>query len=782
MLEQHQLHALEARCTQEAAPRCRVACPLDMDVRAFVENMAAGTPREARKLLERHLPLPAILTAVCDHPCEQACLRRDYGGGLAVGALEQVCMAAVPEQTRALVRAPKAERLAVLGAGLAGLTAAFDISRKGFPVTVYHEGASEDALRAAFPEVPEAALAAEWAALGKHHVRFAQAALTQALLAQAEEECAAVLVDAAVCAFAPARAGVDAATLLWRDKVCCCGWPASTPTGAQYASASAQAGEGRRAGITLQRIMTGVSLVAARENEDRTDRLHTPLDGVTALPRIVPASGIFTPEEARAEADRCLRCSCMQCVKECVFLKKYKEFPRLYARKIYNNATVVRGTRTANVLVNGCALCGQCEEICPERFSMAELCLEARRDLVARDVMPASAHEFALEDMAQASGPDCAFYLEDPDMAQKSCCTGAGEHAAQMFFPGCQLAASRGGQVLAMYRWLRGALSRGLSLYSTCCGIPAHWAGREALFAEHAAELRRTWEAGGKPKIIVACSSCLEALRLALPEADMISLWEVLDGLMPEAFSSAAPAVMSVQDPCGARHDAGWRQAVRSLARKAGIAVQEPRRSGAESACCGYGGLVWNAQPDVADAMTAARAADFPHSVLSSCIMCRDRFADGGESWHMFDILPMTAAAGVPAAGNPGISARRAGRAALKDAVRREFWHEAVSAPAEAVRLHLTPEVLRALERRYILRQDVLEAVAGVEQTGGKFLNRADGHWLGSWRPRNVTFWVEYTAEADGSFTLHDAWCHRMVVPGAVQPATEVILPDRVHA
>ena len=81
-MDQSELHAVEAHCTQEAMPRCRAACPLQMDVRAFMEHLAAGRARDARKLLERHLPLPAILIAVCDHPCENACLRRDLGGAL----------------------------------------------------------------------------------------------------------------------------------------------------------------------------------------------------------------------------------------------------------------------------------------------------------------------------------------------------------------------------------------------------------------------------------------------------------------------------------------------------------------------------------------------------------------------------------------------------------------------------------------------------------------------------------------------------------------------------
>ncbi len=778
MLEQSQLHAIEAHCTQEAAPRCRTSCPLDMDVRAFLVHLASDKPREGRKLLERHLPLPAVLTAVCDHPCESACLRRDLGGGLAIAALERFCMNAVPEQSRPLIRPPKAQKLAVLGAGLAGLTAAFDISRKGFAVTVFHEGAREAALLGAFPGLDGAPVDKELRALEKFHVRFVAAPLDGALLERCEKECAAVFVDASCVPSAPPKDDVDPSTLVWRGSVCCGGWESLTPTGARYASASSQAGEGRRAGITLQRIMTGVSLVAAREGESRENRLHTPLDGVAPEERILPAGDAYTAGEARQEASRCIRCSCMQCVKECPFLQKYKEFPRVYARKIYNNAAVVRGNRTANVLLNGCALCGQCEAVCPERFSMADLCLAARRDAVERDVMPASAHEFALEDMAQASGPESAFLLEDPALAPR------GGHGAAMFFPGCQLAASRGAQVLDMYRYLREKLPGGVSLYSTCCGIPAYWAGREKLFAEHAARLRGDWEACGRPEILAACSSCMTALRKALPEAVVTSLWSKLDELMPDGFQSAAPEGMSVQDPCGARHDPEWRRAVRSLAAKAGIRVEEPRRTGEESACCGYGGLIWNAQPDVADAMAKKRAGEFSLPVLTSCIMCHDRFATEAESWHLFDILPQTAGEARLEASSPGLSARRAGRAALKEAALEAFLGEKPAArhDEEPLLLRIPDEVRRTMERRYILRQDVVEAVAGIEKTGARFLNRTNGHFVGSWRPRNVTFWVEYTADDDGGFTLARAWCHRMVVPGAIQPAEKVVMAERVHA
>ena len=80
---------------------------------------------------------------------------------------------------------------------------------------------------------------------------------------------------------------------------------------------------------------------------------------------------------------------------------------------------------------------------------------------------------------------------------------------------------------------------------------------------------------------------------------------------------------------------------------------------------------------------------------------------------------------------------------------------------AEAVR-----GLLEELERRHILLEDVDGAVAAVEAEKAYFVDAESGHRLGAWRPRNVTFWVEYTEE-DGRWLLHDAWCHRMRVPGS---------------
>ena len=115
MMDQQRLHEIESHCTQESPPRCRVACPFDLDVRTFMARMAEGKQGEARKVLERHLPLPGIIARICDHPCENACLRQDLGGSVAMHGLELACMLAVGPQGRPLPLPPKKFRMAVMG-------------------------------------------------------------------------------------------------------------------------------------------------------------------------------------------------------------------------------------------------------------------------------------------------------------------------------------------------------------------------------------------------------------------------------------------------------------------------------------------------------------------------------------------------------------------------------------------------------------------------------------------------------------------------------------------
>ena len=311
-MEQADLRSWERQCTQDDMPKCRAACPLQMDVRPFLERMAHGDTPGARKVLERHLPLPGVLGRICEHPCETACVRQELGGPLAVGALERVCVSQCAQQTRNLPRPPKSKKVAVIGDGMAGLVAAWDLSRKAYPVDLFYAGGRPaEGLIAAFPALTPEALDGELEAMRKSGVTLIRREPDKALF-QEVEGYDAVFVDVS-CApgLAPAsRDAVDSVTLNVAggpEHVCFGGWPSPDGTGTPVAWAA----EGRRAAMTLERSMTGVSLTASRENEGASaTRLHTPLDGLAPLQRLEPehpGEG-YSLEEAKTEAGRCLQC------------------------------------------------------------------------------------------------------------------------------------------------------------------------------------------------------------------------------------------------------------------------------------------------------------------------------------------------------------------------------------------------------------------------------------------------------------------------------------------
>ncbi len=783
VFDQKGMHALEARCTQENPPRCQVACPFNLDVRGVMTHLAKGNAREARRLVQRSLPLPGLFAHICDHPCETGCLRTGLGGSLDVGEVERYLVREVAAPAEHFATRKRTQRMAVLGAGVAGLVCAYDLAGKGFCVDVYHTGEPQSALLASFPALSakwgEAnGPCAEWERLCAR-VRFQKVEkLDGALVTELSCQYDALFADVSCGDFGIERCACHAISLvcetLFDGRVVAGGWQD------EMFSAARAGGEGRRAALTMERMAGKVSLTAARERE--TQSPATQLEGIAAVPRIVPARGGYTREEAMREAARCLDCHCDICVQACAYMQKYQGYPRTFARMIFNNLSIAQGIRKANSLINSCALCGQCEELCPGNFSMKDLCLAAREELVAQGFMSKSAFEFALEDMEQAMSPECHFVHGGR----------GGTHPRYVLFPGCQLAGARPQQVLDVYDFLDRELQGGLGIWLSCCGVPAHWAGEKELFARHIYRMREQMTMLGNPTVIAACPSCLKVFRDFLPEVSCTSLWEVLDGMeLPNGLDRTLPDTLVIQDPCSARHNKAWLKAVRSLAGKCGVGIREPRHTKETTACCGHGGNQWCADYEAARAMARQRAEELGGAALTSCIMCRENLAfQGLETWHLLDILPLgKASVSAGASGEPatGMYERRAGRVEARRLFVQKLTGETIPRARPRVRMCFADAFpvgeeggglggrswesacQAALEARQILRSDVEETIYAGESAGRYFVN-SGGHRLASHRPRTVTFWVEYSMQKDEAgpvYVVFDAWCHRTLVPGA---------------
>jgi len=122
-----------------AAP-CQASCPAGIDVPSYLALIAHGRVREAVDLIRRDNPFPWICGLVCPAPCQRACVKGYQDAPLAIRALKGFAAALVERGAdERVVRKPERRRgkVAIIGAGPAGLTAAHDLALQDFEVTVY---------------------------------------------------------------------------------------------------------------------------------------------------------------------------------------------------------------------------------------------------------------------------------------------------------------------------------------------------------------------------------------------------------------------------------------------------------------------------------------------------------------------------------------------------------------------------------------------------------------------------------------------------------------------
>ena len=117
---------------------CRLACPAGLNVQAYVQMVGQGKYKEALKIIMEDLPLPGVLGRICPHGCEDACRRCDVDSPVAIRNLKRLAADKFDPRDIEIACLPaRDEKVAIIGSGPAGLSAAYHLARKGILSTIF---------------------------------------------------------------------------------------------------------------------------------------------------------------------------------------------------------------------------------------------------------------------------------------------------------------------------------------------------------------------------------------------------------------------------------------------------------------------------------------------------------------------------------------------------------------------------------------------------------------------------------------------------------------------
>ncbi len=328
---------------------------------------------------------------------------------------------------------PKTQRIAVVGAGLAGLSCALNLAQKKYPVTVFEK-------------------ASGWGGALRSHPRFAEFEADFALQFSAVEvefrygteiDSLDELADFGAV-YVATGAGGDSFGLLpsWDGRLLTTSQP-KVFMGGELCGLTLMEGiaQGVEASKTIETFLQTGKAARASGDYDKEECGRYLAQRAPPPCRSSKASGPdgYTEEEARAEAARCLQCDCDTCMAACEMLKRFRKDPHKIAVEVCTDMGVNPLSRSARVTreAYSCNNCGYCKSVCPAGVDMGELLQFSRAARMSAGVHPAALHDFWLREMDFATSEGA---FASAPKGRETC-----EYA---FYPGCQLGAANPEHVL----------------------------------------------------------------------------------------------------------------------------------------------------------------------------------------------------------------------------------------------------------------------------------------------------------------------------------------------
>jgi len=314
-----------------------------------------------------------------------------------------------------------------------------------------------------------------------------------------------------------------------------------------------------------------------------------------------------------------------------------------------------------------CTICGQCKTVCPAHLDTIEMWENMREFLVANGLGPLPAHESIVKSIENYENPWMQPRTQrskwarrvDKDVKVKDALK---EHAETLFFVGCTAAYDPNIREMAVdtARVLgkAGADFGTLGNEEGCCGSTLLRTGlREP--ARKMAEMNIARFEKASPSVIVtSCSGCFKTLRQDYPRLGKVnaevlhSTQYVLDMISSGKLrlEKRVEGTVTFHDPCHlGRHNGLYEQPRRILESIPGLKLVEMERTKAESRCCGAGGGVKTAFPELAAKISALRVEDAERTgadmLATSCPFCYQSLKASidakGSKLRMLDLMEL---------------------------------------------------------------------------------------------------------------------------------------------
>jgi len=329
--------------------------------------------------------------------------------------------------------------------------------------------------------------------------------------------------------------------------------------------------------------------------------------------------------------DGCLECKSKPCMKICVMLNEFGENPK----EILKNCIVKN--EIPDKMVYSCNMCNRCTIACPKNYRIQDLFMESRILKIKENngKSPMKGHR-AIE---------AHQYLGYSNLFNTVNKAPKGNKTKRIFFPGCSLPSYNSKAVGNILDFLQEKYNGEIGSVLKCCGKPTKSLGQIEAFKKRYAKVQKDIDDTGAEEIIVACQSCYKIFKENSPNQRVKSLWEILPELgLPEhalGIGKDSDIVFGIHDSCSTRENKEIQDGIRWILDQMEYKIEEPKNTRENTKCCGFGGMVMPANPEVARAVLTERGKEYKTDhVVSYCAACRESMETAGkDSVHILDLI-----------------------------------------------------------------------------------------------------------------------------------------------